>query len=167
MLCDLWSRWSNNTLFFKLKSNENPQLCIKSTIVDFYPQLLILSTIVDFQLSFLWIHDCGLFKIHNCGFNQELWIKIHNYWFYTQLWIFTVNSLWLESYRSEESHGKKLDIFGVTIWLTEFVQHFGSEMITPADTLSYVGHRNTLTSLHTTVQTCGKATGEQISQISE
>ena len=45
---------------------------------------------------------------------------------------------WLESYGGEVSHGKKLKIFGVTIWLTEFCQHFGIQIITPADTLSYV-----------------------------
>ena len=43
---------------------------------------------------------------------------------------------WLESYGSEDSHGKKLKIFGVTIWLTEFCQHFEIQIITPADTLS-------------------------------
>ena len=43
---------------------------------------------------------------------------------------------WLESYGSKDSHGKKLQIFGVTIWLTEFCQHFGSQIITLADTLS-------------------------------
>jgi len=43
----------------------------------------------------------------------------------------------LESYGGEVSHGKKLKIFGVTIWLTEFCQHFGIQIITPADTLSF------------------------------
>ena len=44
---------------------------------------------------------------------------------------------WLQSYGSEDSHGKKLKIFGVTIWPTEFCQHFEIQIITPADTLSY------------------------------
>ena len=52
---------------YKGVNSENPKLCIKSTIVDFYPQLLILSTIVDFRLYFLCINNCGLFKTHNCG----------------------------------------------------------------------------------------------------
>ena len=34
---------------------------------------------------------------------------------------------------------KYLDIFGLTIWLTEFCQHFGIKIITPAHTLSYFG----------------------------
>ena len=42
----------------------------------------------------------------------------------------------LESYGSEDSHGKKLQIFGVTIWLTEFCQDFEIQIITPAETLS-------------------------------
>ena len=32
-------------------NSKNPQLCIKSTIVDFYPKLLFLSTVVDFEQS--------------------------------------------------------------------------------------------------------------------
>ena len=43
---------------------------------------------------------------------------------------------WLESYGRKDSHGKKLQIFGVTIRLTEFCQHFGIQIITLADTLS-------------------------------
>ena len=49
---------------------------------------------------------------------------------------------WLESYGSEDSHGKRLNKIGVTIWLPEFCQHFGSEIITPAETLSYKGLGN-------------------------
>ena len=45
--------------------------------------------------------------------------------------------IWLESYGSDDLHDKKLKILGVTIWLTEFCQQFGSEIITPAETLSY------------------------------
>ena len=33
--------------------------------------------------------------------------------------------------------GPHLSNFGVTIWLTEFCQHFEIQIITPADTLSY------------------------------
>ena len=44
---------------------------------------------------------------------------------------------WLESYRGKVSYCKILKIFGVTIWPVEFCQHFGSEFITPAETLSY------------------------------
>ena len=46
---------------------------------------------------------------------------------------------WLESYGSEDSHGKKLQVIRVTIWPTEFCQHFEIQIITPADTLSYIG----------------------------
>ena len=42
---------------------------------------------------------------------------------------------WLESYGSEDPHISH--IFGVTIWLMEFCQHFGIQIITPAHTLSY------------------------------
>ena len=43
---------------------------------------------------------------------------------------------WLESYGGEVSHGKKVKIFGVAIWPTEFCQHFGIQIITQADNLS-------------------------------
>ena len=35
----------------------------------------------------------------------------------------------------EDSHGKKQQVFGVSIWLTEFCLEFGIQIITPADTL--------------------------------
>ena len=59
------------------------------------------------------------------------------FWYLLQLLDPKCNT-WLESYESEDSHGKKLKIFGVTIWFTEFCQHFEIQIITPADTLSYV-----------------------------
>ena len=43
---------------------------------------------------------------------------------------------WLESYGYADSYGKRLQISEVTIWPTEFCQHFGIQIITPADTLS-------------------------------
>ena len=61
---------------------------------------------------------------------------------------------WLESYGSEDSHGKKLKKFGVTIWLTEFCQHFEIQIITPADTLSWlVSLIDTIDRKHTFHQT--------------
>ena len=42
---------------------------------------------------------------------------------------------WLERYRCEDSHGKILDFFPVTILATDFCQHFGSQIIIPPETL--------------------------------
>ena len=51
----------------------------------------------------------------------------------------------LESYGNEVSHGKMLKIFGVTIWLAEFCQHFGIQIITSAvtavSTILSLGHQ--------------------------
>ena len=58
---------------------------------------------------------------------------------------------WLESYRGEVSYCKMLKIFGVTIWPAEFFQHFGSEFITPAETLSYSEPSWSLLYLHSRI----------------
>ena len=68
--------------------------------------------------------------------NKHFFGFFHLFWYLTEF-LDPKCYTWLERYGGEVSHGKKLKIFGVTIWLTEFCQHFGIQIITPADTLSY------------------------------